>query len=138
MNYLLDTDVVSQMTKDNPDPRVDSCFRMTLNEEMYLSVITIEELREGVELMDRGPKRRALDEWISHELMPKFGNRILPVGLTIVETCAVISARARKSSFNPGAMDALIAATAIANGMKPATLNRRHFERLGVELVEFP
>lgn len=48
-----------------------------------------------------------------------------------------ISARACKSGFNPGALDALIAATAVAKGRKVATLNRKHFEKLGVDLVEF-
>ncbi len=125
------------MMKDRPDPRVDAWLRHTENEDMFLSVITIEELREGVELLPRGPKRRELDEWISYDVMLQFGQRILPVGLTIAETCATLSARARKSGHTPGAMDALIAATAVANGMKIATLNRKDFARLGVEVVEF-
>lgn len=137
MKFLLDTDVVSQMIKDRPDSRVNAWFRRTENEEMFLSVITLAELRLGVELLPNGAKRRKLDEWLGHNLMHQFGTRLLPIGLNIADAYATLMARARKSGFNPGAMDTLIAATAMANGLKVATLNRKDFERLGVELVEF-
>jgi predicted nucleic acid-binding protein len=137
LKYLLDTDVISQMIKDRPDSRVNAWFRRTENEEMFLSVVTLAELRLGVELLPNGAKRRELDEWISYDLMMQFGNRLLPIGLDIADAYASLVAQAQKSGFWPGSMDGLIAATAVANRLKVATLNRKDFERLGVGLVEF-
>jgi predicted nucleic acid-binding protein len=137
LRYLLDTDVISQMIKDHPDPRVDAWFRRTENETMFLSVVTLAELRLGVELLSNGAKKRRLDEWIGFDLMQQFDDRILPIGYDIAYSYARLTAKARKSAFSPGALDTLIAATAVANGMKVATLNRKDFARLGVEMVEF-
>jgi hypothetical protein len=137
LKYLLDTDVVSQMIKDRPNPRVDAWLRGTENEEMYLSLVTLAELKLGAQLLQSGPKRRRLEEWLGLELMYQFEGRLLPVDLDTADAYAVLVARTRKSGFTPVALDALIAATAVANGMKVVTLNRKDFELLGVELVEF-
>lgn len=125
------------MIKDRPDSRVEAWFRQTENETMYLSVITLAELRMGAELLPHGPKRRRLEKWLESDLMEQFHMRILTVELDIADAYAIIVARARKAGFSPGALDSLIAATAVANGLKIATLNRKDFEQLSVELVDF-
>ena len=125
------------MIKDRPDPQVDAWIRRTENEEMFLSVVTLAELRVGAALLPDGAKKRKLDEWLGFDLVDMFYMRILPIGLDIADAYAILTTRARKSGFSPGALDALIAATAFANGMKVATLNRKDFQRLGVGLVEF-
>lgn len=125
------------MIKDRPDSRVEAWFRQTANETMYLSIITLAELRMGAELLQHGPKRRRLEKWLESDLMEQFHERILSLGLDVADAYAIIVARARKAGFSPGALDALIAATAVANELKVATLNRKDFEKLGVELMEF-
>ena len=67
----------------------------------------------------------------------QFFNRVAGVGLGVAQRYGSLMARADKKGFSPGAMDTLIAAIAVDNGMIAATLNRRGFERLGVEIVEF-
>ncbi len=97
----------------------------------------IEEIREGIELLPEGQRKRALDLWLREELMPRFESRILPVDSDVADRCGRIVARCKASGFNPDAMEALIAATAITHGLTMVTLNRRHFEELGVQQVSF-
>jgi hypothetical protein len=67
----------------------------------------------------------------------QFFNRVVGFDLSVARHYGSLMARAKKNGFSPDVMDGLIAATAVANGMVVATLNRKHFEQLGVELVEF-
>jgi predicted nucleic acid-binding protein len=137
MKYLLDTDVVSQYTKLSPDLRVDAWIQRTNDREMYICDITFAELWYGVHLLPAGKKRAKLEDWLEDDLYMQFFNRVVGVGLDVARHYGSLMARAKKRGFNPNAMDALIAAVAITNGMTIATLNRKDFEQLGVELVEF-
>jgi predicted nucleic acid-binding protein len=137
VRYLLDTNIVSQYTKVPPDPRVDAWMQRTDGSEMYICDITLAELWYGVNLLPAGKKRVALEDWLEDDLYSQFFNRVLFMGLNTARHYGWLVARAKKNGFNVNAMDALIAATAMANGMMVATLNRKDFEPLGVELVEF-
>ncbi|MBB5340919.1 type II toxin-antitoxin system VapC family toxin [Tunturiibacter gelidoferens] len=137
LKILLDTDVISQFTKDVPHPGVHAWLRGAINEDLYLSAISVEEIREGIEMMDTGRKKRRLDQWLTDEVLIDYRARILPVGVEIADLCGRILAAEEKEGRHPDVSDAYIAATARVHGMWLATLNRKHFERLGVELVEF-
>jgi hypothetical protein len=137
LKILLDTDVVSQLTKDVPHPKAYAWLKSALDEDLYLSAITVEEIREGIEMMDPGHKKRRLDRWLINEVLTDYRERILPIGVEIADLCGRILATEEKEGFHPDVSDTYIAATARVHGMHVATLNRTHFERLGVELVEF-
>lgn len=137
MKYLLDTDVVSQYAKSRPDHRVDAWIERTDDRELYLSAFTLAELSFGIHSLAPGKKRTKLEGWLEDDLYMQFFNRIIFFDLDIVARYGSLMAKAKQSGFSPGVMDTLIAATALANGMLIATLNRKDFERLGVELVEF-
>lgn len=137
MKYLLDTDVVSQYTKQTPDSRVDDWIQRTDDRDLYISGITHAELWYGVNLLPPGKRRTELENWIEDDLYMQFFNRVVSFDLDVARRYGSLMARAKKNGHNPNAMDVLIAATAEANGMVVATLNRKDFERLGVELVEF-
>lgn len=137
MKYLLDTDVVSQYTKLPPDPRVDAWVQRTDDRDLYISFVTYAELWYGIDLLPAGKRRTELENWIEGDLYMQFFNRVTGFSLDVARRYGSIMARAKKNGHNPSAMDVLIAATAAANGMVLATLNRKDFERLGVELVEF-
>lgn len=137
MKYLLDTDVVSQYAKLPPNPRVDAWMQRTDNRDLYISDVTFAELWCGVCLLPAGKKRASLEQWLEDDLYMQFFNRVVGVGLDVARHYGSMVARAKKNGFTPNAMDALIAAIAVANGMTVATLNRKDFEPLGVELVEF-
>ena len=137
MKYLLDTDVISQYRKRPPNPRVDAWIKRTDDREMYISEITYAELWYGIHLLPAGKRRTELENWVEDDLYMQFFNRVACVGLGVAQRYGSLMARATKKGYSPGALDTLIAAIAVDNGMVVATLNRRDFERLGVEIVEF-
>ena len=137
MKYLLDTDVVSQYTKLPPNPRVDAWVQRTDDRDLYISGITFAELWYGINLLPPGKRRAELENWIEDELYMQFFNRVVFFDFDVAKRYGSLMARAKKNGYNPNAMDCLIAATAVANGMVVATLNRKDFKKLGVELVEF-
>jgi len=137
VKYLLDTDVVSQYTKLPPNPRVDAWVQRTDDSDLHISFVTYAELWYGVNLLPAGRRRTEFENWIEDDLYMQFFNRVVGFSLDVARRYGNIMARAKKNGHNPNAMDVLIAATAAANGMAVATLNRKDFEKLGVELVEF-
>jgi len=137
VKYLLDTDVVSQYTKLPPNPRVDAWVQRTDDSDLHISFVTYAELWYGVNLLPAGKRRTEFENWIEDDLYMQFFNRVVGFSLDVARRYGSIMARAKKNGHNPNAMDVLIAATAAANGMAVATLNRKDFEKLGVELVEF-
>ena len=137
MKYLLDTDVVSQYTKDPPNAKVDAWFQRTDDRDLYICDITYAELWYGIQLLPTGKRRTALENWIEDDLYMQFFNRVLFFDLDAARRYGSLMARANKKGFDPGVLDTMIAAIAAANGMAVAILNRKDFERLGVELVDF-
>ena len=136
MRYLLDTNVISQLTKEQPN-EVSQWVIEQDEDDLFLSVATLLELRTGVELKSHGKKRDELEKWLVHTLPERFDNRIIPIERHTADLCGRIIARSRSEGWRMESMDALIGATAMVHDMALATLNRKHFARLGVELVEF-
>ena len=137
MSFLLDTDVISQLTKDRPHKPVLDWLVRSIDEEFYLSVVTVEEIREGIEMMAPGKKKNRLDLWLREEILQDYRDRILPLTVEIADVCGRMLGAKEMRRFHPDTGDAYIAATARVHGLVVATLNRKHFERLSVELVEF-
>ena len=137
MTYLLDTNVVSQTSKLDPDVAVMRWWKKQNELSLMLSAIVFQELRFGIEMLRAGRKRDRLEEWLEIRLRGEFAGRILPVTIEIAELSGRLIADTKKAAHTAETGDALIAATARVHGLKVATLNRKHFERLGVELVEF-
>lgn len=137
MSYLLDTDAISQLSKDLPHQGVLGWLETVDLESVYLSAITFAELRRGMELLPRGKKRLALEDWLQHEVAEAYDGRILPVDATVADLAGRLGAKAKSEGLNLELADVLIAATAVTHGLAVVTLNRKHFERLGAELVTF-
>ncbi len=137
MKYLLDTDIVSQGTKPQPHAGALGWLGRVAPADTGLSAITIQEVRAGIEAMAAGARRRAVEHWLVNDLLHGFRERIVPVDAVIADECGKLVHRTRQSGYTPELGDALIAATALVHGLKVVTLNRKHFERLGVELVSF-
>ncbi len=137
MRYLLDTNVVSQLIKTTPQRGVIPWFEKQKEQSLFLSVATVLEVRTEIDLRPHGQKRIALEHWLKQDIQIRFAGRILAVDEEIAERCGRILARSQSEGWRMEPMDALIAATAMAHAMTLATLNRKHFEMLGVELVEF-
>jgi predicted nucleic acid-binding protein len=112
-------------------------MQRTDDRDMYISDVTYAELWYGVAMLPAGKRRLELESWIEDDLSMQFSNRVVGVGLGVARCYGSLLARAEKKGFHPGVVDTLIAAIAVENGMAVATLNRKDFEQLDVELVEF-
>lgn len=135
MNIVIDTNVLSEMSRPAPDANVLRWLAEFDEDRAFVSVVTLGELRRGVLLLDPGRRRDALAEWLSHDMLDRFAGRVLPVDEAATETWAELMARCRRDGLQPSPMDGFIAASALSRGMALATRNTRDFAAFGVELV---
>jgi predicted nucleic acid-binding protein len=137
LKYLVDTNVLSQATKVLPDPGVDRWWKQRTADDLVLSVVSIHEIRLGIQLMPAGRRRSQIEAWYLAEVLGKFDGRILPVDSSVADASGRLLSEVKLSGRGAELGDVLMAATALVHGLQVATLNRKHFEGLGVKLVEF-
>lgn len=134
MTYLLDTNVVSEWVKPEPARSVVEWLVEVDEDAVFLSVISLAELRRGIELLDAGRRQQRLEKWLSQDLADRFHGRILPIDLLVADAWGRITARAARAGRSVGSMDAFLAAIAEAHGLTLATRNTRDFDGIGVLL----
>jgi len=127
MNFLLDTNVVSEPMKPRPNPGVITWLASVNEDSVYLSVVTLTELRYGIERLASGTRRRRLDDWLRQDLPLRFEGRIVPVDATVADACGRLVARSEASGRPIEPRDAFIAATAEAYDMTLVTRNVSDF-----------
>ena len=128
MTFLLDTNLVSERIKPRPNPGVVAWLDHVDEESTFLSVITVMELRYGIQRSSPGKSRTRLEEWLAQDLVPRFSGRILPVDLETADGCGRLSARSEALGRPMETRDALIAATAEVYGLTLVTRNASDFE----------
>jgi len=128
MNFLLDTNVVSEWLKPQPNQGVIDWLAQADEDRVFLSVVTITEMRYGVERMSMGKRRRRLDQWLSDELPLRFEERILPVDSMVADACGKLMARSESLGRPIEARDAFIAATAEVYALTLVTRNASDFQ----------
>lgn len=135
MTYLLDTTAVSEWVKPRPDPGIARWLDEVDEDRTFLSVITVGELRRGVERLASGRRRNDLTSWLDNQLPERFEGRMLPVGKEVADVWGRLTARLERRGRKIGAMDALIAATAEHHRLRVVTRNVSDFEPTGVAVV---
>lgn len=130
MNFLLDTNAVSEWVKPRPNPGVIRWMESADEDRVFLSVISLAELRYGVERMAAGARRSRLEQWLWDELPLRFEGRILPVDHNVAEAWGRTVARAEALGRPMGAMDAFLAATAERYRLTLVTRNVSDFPLL--------
>jgi toxin FitB len=130
--WLLDTVTLSEATKQRPDPRVMEWLYSQPSELLFASVLSLGEMRFGIERLPPGPKRDRLRSWLSVLMDTRFADRILP--FQVAEALTWAEVRIHASRTLP-VTDALIAATALSNGLTIVTRNERDFLALGVPVL---
>lgn len=136
MKLLLDTNVLSEVTKPRPDERVLAWLDRLDEDRTFISVMSIAEIRRGVSLMDDGRKRDALALWLSHDLPQRFERRVIPVDEPIALAWGDLMALAKRSGRGLASMDGMIAATALTHDLILATRNIKDFESFGIDLID--
>lgn len=135
MKVLLDTCVVSEIQKPDGSQRVKDAVLRCVPDDVFLSVITIGELRNGISLLPQGRKRTALEVWFA-SLQDTYFDRILSIDMDIARTWGELAAHVRRSGKTLASPDGLIAATALRHGMTIMTRNTRDFVSSGVPLID--
>ena len=137
MTFLLDTNVVSEWAKPRPEPRVIAWLSDVDEDRVCISVVTVGELRHGIERLPPGRRRARLDEWLRHELAQRFEGRVLPIDGSVANAWGIIVAERERSGRPIGTMDAFMAATAAVHGLTLVTRNASDF-RSSVKTVFDP
>jgi toxin FitB len=133
---LLDTNVVSEPLRPAPDARVIAWIDAQALETLFLSAITVAELRAGVALLPAGKRRTALQESLETQVLPLFTGRVLPFDLACTQAYAQLMAKARAAGLVVASVDGYIAAIAAANGLAVATRDIWPFEAAGVAVID--
>ncbi|WP_024508384.1 type II toxin-antitoxin system VapC family toxin [Bradyrhizobium sp. ARR65] len=134
MNVLIDTNVLSEVRRPAPDPKVLAWLDALDEDRAYISVASIAELRRGIALMDDGRRRAALAAWLADDLPARFAGRILSIDPAIAERWGELMAQARKRGVALSVMDGFFAATALAHELVLATRNTKDFAPLGIPM----
>lgn len=132
---LLDTNVVSEPLKPNGELAVLAWIDAQAVETLYLSAITLAELRFGIAAMPDGKRKDGLRQRLDERVVPVFAGRILPFDTDAADTYAELRARARAAGKAIGTADAYIAAIAAAHGFAVATRDTSPFEAAGLNVI---
>jgi toxin FitB len=124
--------VLSELRRKVPDPRVTDWFAQRPAGTLYLSVLTLGEIRKGIEALLEAPRRMALLDWLETDLPAFFSGRILPIGAAVADRWGRLVAQAGRPL---PAIDSLLVATAAQHGLVLVTQNERDTQGLGVQVL---
>lgn len=132
---LIDTNVISEPLRAAPEPKVVEWLDQQPLETLYLSVITIAELRYGVARLPAGKRRDILLERLETQVIPAFAGRVLSFDLAATQAYADIMSKAQNAGLAIGMADGYIASIATVNGMTVATRDVAPFQAAGVSVI---
>lgn len=135
MNLLLDTNVLSEVRRPAPSPKVLAWLDTIDEDRAFISVASIAELRRGIALLEDGRRRTALAAWLAHDLPARFAARVLPIDQPVAERWGDLMAQSSRSGVALSVMDGFFAATAIAHSLTLVTRNVKDFAAFGVPLL---
>ena len=132
MSYLVDTNVLSELRRREPNADVVDWFAQRPATTLYLSVLTLGEIRKGIDPLHDDERKLKLLDWLEVELPTFFSSRILPVDAAVADRWGRLIAQAGRPR---PAIDSLLAATALTHGLKLVTRNARDFDFPGLDVI---
>jgi predicted nucleic acid-binding protein len=132
--FLLDTNIPSEFRNPRPEPRVTQWLDSVDEDLVFISVVTLGELRKGCELLDAGKRRTELERWLEVEVREWFAGRILPVTNAIAERWGRLEAKRQRLGLPLNIADGQIAATALEHGLTLVTRNVDDFRELDLQI----
>ncbi len=133
--WLLDTNVLSELRRPRPEPKVVNFVAAQALDLLHVSVISFAEIRFGIELVPDASRRAELNDWVRHKVRPMFERRVLPVSEEVMFKWRMLVEDGRKTGHTFSQPDLIIAATALCHGLTVVTRDERDFERARVPVV---
>ncbi|HTC35383.1 MAG TPA: type II toxin-antitoxin system VapC family toxin [Bryobacteraceae bacterium] len=134
--YLLDTNIPSEFSRDRPEPRVVQWLKSQPIATLFLSAVTIGEIRKGLVVMPQGRRRNELEAWFHTDLLNWFHDRILPVTHSIADRWGALDGHRQLMGTPLNTADGLIAATALEHDLTVVTRNVKDFAGLAVVVFD--
>ena len=132
---VLDTNVLSEPLRPSPNPSVISWLDAQSLETLFVTTLTIAEIRYGIAVLPQGQRRQSLQQRFDTEVLPLFDRRVLDFDVAAADAFGDLRGRARAQGVTVGDMDALIAAVAVVRDVAVATRDTGPFEALGAEVI---
>jgi predicted nucleic acid-binding protein len=133
--FLLDTNCISELVCPKPEPRVLEWMEVTDEAILYLSVLTLGEIRKGVARIPQSKRRTRLETWLEVELQARFAGRIVPIDAAIADRWGLIAAEAKRRGKALPVIDGLLAATALQRNLTVVSRNVSDFECAQVQVL---
>jgi predicted nucleic acid-binding protein len=135
MAWILDTNVLSELRRQRPEPKVSRFLAGCTLDELYISIVSLAEIRFGIETSS-GPERQAeLRSWLTNIVRPMFHRRVLEISEDVMLEWRVLVEKGRKIGHTFSQPDLIIAATALHHGLVVVTRDKSGFEKTGVSIV---
>ncbi|MEK6245302.1 MAG: type II toxin-antitoxin system VapC family toxin [Pseudomonadota bacterium] len=132
--WLLDTNILSELRRSKPEPRVLAFVAAQPLELLHVSVVTLAEIRFGIEIVSDANRRAELGEWLAHKLRPMFDGRVLPVSEDIIFKWRLLVEEGRKIGHTFSQPDLIIAATALHHGLTVVSRDTADYIKTRVSL----
>ncbi len=135
MRYLLDTCVISELAKPEPNEKVVSWATQNDEENFYLSTLTFGELHKGVSKLPPSKRKENLLQWVEHDLKDRFKTRIIDITLKVAKQWGETQGISESQGRPMPTIDGLIAATGLAHDLTVVTRNIADMQQSGVSLL---
>jgi predicted nucleic acid-binding protein len=135
MPWLLDTNVMSELRRPRPERKVVGFIAQCPLDSLYISSVTLAEIRFGIELVGEPDRRAELGLWLAHTVRPMFDRRVLPVTEDIMFRWRIMVETGRKTGHTFSQPDLIIAATAIEHNLTVITRDRSDYDKAGATVI---
>jgi toxin FitB len=133
--WLLDTNILSELRRPRPEPKVVAFVATQPLDSLFISAVTLAEIRFGIELVADAGRRAELNDWLTHKVRPMFDQRVLPITEDIMFKWRLLVEDDRKAGRTFSQPDLIIAATALEHGLTVVSRDTTDYERARVRVL---
>jgi toxin FitB len=132
--WLLDTNIISELRRPKPEPKVTEFIRSQPLEWLFVSIVTFAEIRFGIELLPDVTRRSDLNDWLAHKIRPMFEQRVLAISEDVMFKWRLLAEDRRKAGHTFSQPDLIIAATAQHHGLTVVSRDTKEYVAARVDV----